>query len=1017
MLFSLERFDQPVYLWLALVVVLMWWFSRHSLAGLGPARSRVSMATRALVVVLLVLAMAGTHKILKSEDLCVMFVVDESRSVPSDARRQAEQFIARVCQEMRPDDRAAVLTFDGLTDIKQLPSRPGPEGGLHVGVPFGDGQSPDSTNIGQALRMAEACALDSTNNRVVVLSDGNQNVGDAAEEAKTAAANKITVDVVPLRYQRGPEIVNEQLRVPAYANLHDQVFLRLIFRSDQETSGTVYVYQRVGQEEELVDLDSASDRQGIRETLHPGRNVFTVSLPIKVARTHEFRSEFVPDDASADVIRENNVARAFTNIEGPQRVLVIGTKDDVPDNEMLVDALRKEDIDVQYEPAESVNLEPAAIQDFSAILLSNVPADYVSAAQQQALATYVRDMGGGLLMLGGDASFGAGGWQGSVVEDIMPVRFDVDEIKQIPRGALAIVMHSCEMPQGNTWGIEVAVAALKTLSRLDYFGVVGYTMTGVDWEVKMQLATNKDAIIGKIRNMQNGDMPDYDTSMELAYQGLMSCRDAKQRHMIIISDGDASGPAPGLVNKLVGQGITCSTVTVFPHGGGDAIKWIADATKGRSYLLCQPGDEKQLPRIFIKEARVVRRPLINEEPFKPRVLPNISDIMLGISEAEIPQSGGYVVTTPRKVVDVEMPLVSQKGDPLLAHWRCGFGRTVAFTSGWWKHWGKEWTPWEGFSKLWAQAVRWAMQQGTAADYDVTTTIEGDEGHVVIESAGSEEGTIAASGFVAKVIKPDGTAAELQVAQTGPGRYEARFPARHTGTYLVNLRSLNPEDEKPVMIRTGVTLAYSPEYKDLATNEGLLQTVADEAKGRMLSLQADSKAVFAHNLPPTITRTPIWDLLLKIAVFVFLFDVAVRRVAVDPLKAGAAARRYVASWAEHLGVGKRAEATLTDLKTVRAKVRAEKTAAGDAGAALSDAAPPGVDAGEAAPVSTTKFVAERRLKKKPAADLSQALGGPTAPAEKPAVPQTGPPKPEESTTARLLKAKKRAQQGREEERKE
>jgi hypothetical protein len=547
-------------------------------------------------------------------------------------------------------------------------------------------------------------------------------------------------------------------------------------------------------------------------------------------------------------------------------------------------------------------------------------------------------------------------------------------------------------------------------------------MTGVDWEVKMQLATNKDAIIGKIRNMQNGDMPDYDTSMELAYQGLMSCRDAKQRHMIIISDGDASGPAPGLVNKLVGQGITCSTVTVFPHGGGDDIKWIADATKGRSYPLYRPGDEKQLPKIFIKEARVVRRPLINEEPFKPRVLPNISDIMLGISEAEIPQLGGYVVTTPRKVVDVEMPLASQKGDPLLAHWRCGFGRTVAFTSGWWKHWGKEWTPWEGFSKLWAQAVRWAMQQGTAADYDVTTTIEGDEGHVVIESAGREEGTIATSGFVAKVIKPDGTADELQVAQTGPGRYEARFPARHTGTYLVNLRSLNPEDEKPVMIRTGVTLAYSPEYKDLAPNEGLLQTVADEAKGRMLSLQTDSKAVFAHNLPPTITRTPIWDLLLKIAVFVFLFDVAVRRVAVDPLKAVAAARRYVASWAEHLGVGKRAEATLTDLKTVRAKVRAEKTAAGDAGAALEldEAATrrprPGA-LGEAAPVATTKFEAETPLKKKPAADLSQALGGPTAPPEKPAVPQTGPPKPEESTTARLLKAKKRAQQGREEERKE
>lgn len=1010
-LFSFDRFDRPAWLWLVLVIVLLWWMARRSLAGLGPIRGRMCILTRAVVVILLVLVIAGTHQVLKNDDLSVLFLLDQSRSVPTEVRRQAEQFVAATCREMRPNDRAAVLTFDGLTNIEQLPSRPGPEGGLHLPLPLADGQSPDRTNIARGLRMAAACAPDSTNNRVVILSDGNQNVGDLLEEAKTARTNRITVDVVPLRFEYGAEVINEELRAPAYANLHEQISLNLILKSDRQTSGTIYVYQRIGQEEKLLDLDPDSKDSGIRKTLSPGRNAFSVRLPIKEARGHEFRSEFTPDDQDADVIPQNNVARAFTNIEGPQTVLYIGTPKESEDDQMLVEALQREKIIVNWEMADSVNLDTSALQGYAAVILSNVPAESFNAVQQRSLATYVRDLGGGLVMIGGDQSFGAGGWQGSVVEDIMPVRFDVDAVRQIPRGALAIVMHSCEMPQGNKWGVEVAVAALQTLSSLDYFGVVAYTGIGVDWEVKMQVATNKDSIIQQIRKMQHGDMPDFDSSMELAYQGLMSCRDAQQRHMIIISDGDASGPYSGLINKMVGQRITCSTVAVFPHGSSsDPMSWIAKATKGRSYLLNKPGDEKQLPKIFTKEARVVRRPLIRNETFKPKVRPTISDVMSGIEADDIPELRGYVVTTPRKVVDVEMPMITKRGDPLLAHWRCGFGRTVAFTSGSWKHWGSEWPSWAGFSKLWSQTVRWAMQQGSAADFDVSTSIEGDEGHIIIEAVDEDKGYALSGGFHAKVVAPDGVGRDLLVSQTGPGRYEARFKVDQMGTYLTTIHSIDPRAENPVKILTGLTLAYSPEFKDLTVNEALLSQAADETQGRVLTLNSDHQTVFAHNLPPTISRTPIWDRLLQIAVFLFLLDVAVRRIAVDPVKVLAAARAHIASLAGQLGVGRRATATLTDLKTVREKVRAEKTAEGDA-QALADArgTPQAMPLPQArGPDAGAKFEADPGKLKKPARDLTEALGGPTAGPVGPLAP--GAPKPtgpQESTTARLLKAKKRA----------
>lgn len=1005
-IFSLERFDRPAYLWLVLLIVVFWWMSRRSLSGLGPIRGKLALAARSAVLILLVLAMAGMHRILKNDDLTVLFLVDQSRSVSAETRKQAEEFIRKVATGMPTNDRLAILTFDGATNIEQLPSRPGPDGGVHVPMPFADGQRPDRTNLAQGLRVASACALDSTNNRVVILSDGIQNVGDALDAAKAAKANRLTIDVLPLRSEFGAEVVFEQLVAPPYANLHEQVPLRLILKSDRATTGQILIYQRIGQEEELIDLSSDSPGSGQRVTLVPGRNAFNVRVPIRSARAHEFRAEFISDDKSADTMPQNNVARAFTNVEGPRTVLFLGTRADEADNEVLVEALRREGIRVQWEQAESYMLDTASLQDFSAIILANVPAELFSAQQQQALASYVRDLGGGLLKLGGDESFAAGGWQGSIVEEIMPVRFDVDSLKQIPRGALAIVMHSCEMPQGNKWGIETAVAALKTLSRLDYFGIVGWGIGGYVWEVPMRVVSNKDAVVSQIRRMQNSDMPDFDTPMRMAYKALVNCKDAAQRHMIIISDGDPAPPSTGLLNQMVGSKITCTTVSIFPHGGQEiaVMKRISDVTGGRYYSLSQAGDEKQLPRIFTKEARIVRRPVVRDEIFKPQVRPHLSEIMAGIGD-DLPVLNGYVVTTPRKVVDVEMPLVTERGDPLLAHWLVGFGRTMAFTSGRWKHWGTEWAGWPAFSKLWAQAVRWCMQQGSAANYDVLTTIEGDEGRIVIESKGEQDGFENFQQFVGRVIAPDGTSTNVNIVQTGPGRYEGRFTLDEQGTYLLNLISAGGREVEPTMIRTGVTIAYSPEFRDLEPNEALLRELAEVTDGRVLTLAADAKTVFAHNLPPTVARRPIWEFLLKLALYIFLLDVAIRRIAVDPIKTLAYVRGYIASIAGRFSPGKQAEQTLTGLKDVREKVRSERTKRGAAGTEASGVPrPPRVEDTAAG----AKFEAGPGAAR-PAGDLTAALGG--ADAQTPAQPskpasQANEPPPE-STTARLLKAKKRA----------
>jgi hypothetical protein len=313
-----------------------------------------------------------------------------------------------------------------------------------------------------------------------------------------------------------------------------------------------------------------------------------------------------------------------------------------------------------------------------------------------------------------------------------------------------------------------------------------------------------------------------------------------------------------------------------------------------------------------------------------------------------------------------------------------------------------------------------MQQGSAADYDVSTTIEGEEGRIVIECMDDGSSFSNFRRFQGRAISPDGTAVDLQVVQTGPGRYEGTFKADERGTYLVNVTAAGTAEQGPTSIRTGVTVAYSPEFKDVTVNEALLREVAEATSGRVLEMNAQPETVFAHNLPPTISRTPIWDTLLKLAVFMFLVDVAVRRIAIDPLKMLARVRSTIGSLAGRFGAGKRAEETLTDLKSVRERVRSEKTAEGDASAiaAAREAAEKRASERAGAPAASTKFDAGAATKK-PAEDIVTALGGHKGAGAKPGEAKAPKKKegPQESTTARLLKAKKRAQQQKEQEDKE
>ncbi len=865
------EFNEPVWLWVCLLVPLLLVTSRRSLAGLDPVRRYAALLLRSALVIVLACCLAGLQRVQRNDDLTVMFLMDRSHSVQA-MQDEQEHFMREASKDLPADDRVGVIDFARHAFLEQQPLKGGyviPAGRFPIM------QGTDRTDVASAMRLAMAMFPHDTAKRMVLLSDGNDNMGNLLEEARRAAADGIPVDIVPLRYRHKNEVYFERVIAPTHAQKGEQIPVRMVVHTDRATSGTLLLYVN-GQ---LLTLPEESTRL----SLHAGDNTFVVTIPVLTTGAQTFEAVFRPDDVEQDTIALNNSASAFTFVSGPSRVLLITSNAD--SDRVLANALESEGVGVELRDVSDLGqFDLLQMVSYTSIILSNVSASNFTDDQQRDLVTYVKDMGSGLIMLGGDESFGAGGWIGSPVAEIMPVSFEIKHKRVIPRGALVIISHSCEIPRGNFWGKEMAKRSVDTISSQDYVGVLAYTYSpgGENWEVPLDLATNKAAVKAKIDRMQIGDMPDFGATMTMALRELTVGRgkDAAQKHVIILSDGDASAPSNSLVQDFVRNKITVSTIAIGwgGHVMQATLRDIAKKTGGKFYAARNP---KQLPQIFSKESKVIKRPLIVDAPFQPAVLDAHSELLAGVDGSSLPALGGMVLTSPKDSPNVIIPLIRPTDDgedPVLAHWQYELGKTVAFTSGQWEVWGGEWTSWSKYAKFWAQVVRWTMRQDLPANFDTYTRIDGDTARIVIDALDKDASYLNNLQLSTRVINPNGVTLPVKFVQTGPGKYEASVPVDQAGQYLANVQ-IRHNEKYLGTLRTGVTVPFSPEYRDLVPNEAMLRQVSEITNGRWLNEIPEEAGVFKHDLPPSESKRPAWDWALAwLLLPIFLLDVSVRRLA-------------------------------------------------------------------------------------------------------------------------------------------
>ena len=553
LLFSLPfSFGKPEWLWLCLLIPVLIIFSVKKLSGLGPVRRIGALLIRSVVILLIASCLADIEWVRRNEDLSVIVLMDRSFSTQN-AQDMQEQYIRDIAKEMPKNDRLGIIDFARNAYLEQRPQ----EGGMIIErFPMLPQNITERTDISSAMRMAMALFPHDTSKRIVLLSDGNDNMGDVLTEARRAKADGIPVDVVPIRYKKKNEIYVDRVLAQNFAEEGEQVPLRVVVNTQEPTKGGFTIYHNG----ELIEVAGADKVQ-----LQRGDNTFFFPISIEEPGAQSYEVLFQPEDERYDTVTINNKGMAYSYVSGSSKVLFI-TEDEQADAP-LISALANERVNVEVRTSDSLgDFNLINMNGYASIILANIPAFTFSDSQKEQLASYVTDHGGGLIMLGGDESFGAGGWIGTPIEDVMPVQFEIKHKRVIPRGALVLIMHSCEVARGNFLGKEMAKKSIDTISSQDYAGVIAYTYTpgGVNWEVPLALNNNKQASKAKIDRMQIGDMPDFRASLNLAYKELTAGkgRDAAQKHIIILSDGDATPPSKQMLNDFKKAKISISTIAI-----------------------------------------------------------------------------------------------------------------------------------------------------------------------------------------------------------------------------------------------------------------------------------------------------------------------------------------------------------------------------------------------------------------------------------------------------------------------
>ena len=809
---------------------------------------------RSLLVVLALVALASPARVIRSDRQAVVFVMDHSRS-------QGAEGVQRV--------------YDAVEKIREnLPSgvptgfvRAGREGGVIANpnenleelvfdpvVVESDGEQ---SNLSAAATLAQGLFPAGVAQHIIYVGDGLETRGDFRKSAREASLMGVQFHALPVGGERRPDVRVSDVR-SSQSRINEGASLELSARieSSVDGNGTVRLFEN-GLEVESRPI-----------ALKAGQDVTE-----KFARTPDRRNIYnyrvTVEGFAEDSIPENNEALTIVDVRG--KPLLLYVEGEEGEARYLTEAMAREGIRLQYRSAETMPRTLRDLAGYDGIILSDVPAHKVGEETMRAIQDYVRVLGGGFVMVGGMHSFGVGGYYRTPIEEVLPVKLKAPDQEVQHSSALALVIDRSGSMSGQKLELckSAAIATSEVLAKRDFLTVIAFDSQAYN-VVPMTRISEGGAIAGQISALSPGGGTNIYPGMASARAALNQVS-AKIKHMIVLTDGQTSGQGyEALSAQCRAEGITISTVAVGAGAQVGLLQSIANAGGGQAYVTMDPAT---ITRIFTQDTMVHTGRMIREEAFQPQQVER-HPILKNWTTFESPPLLGYVKTNRKSTAQV--PLVTDMGEPLLAHWRYGLGKVTAFTSDCKSRWASLWiSNWSGYSQLWAQMLRETARQPQGQNMDLRLESDGEETLCTVdllEDAGTRKNDAEVQADVYFVPSNAlGSSMKLvatkDFGQTAPGVYGGSFRPDEPGVYLVRARS------GAQMVSAGYVHNPSGEVATGKTDDVLLKEVTEITGGTLLESADQKLELTGANVARYVE---IWPYVIQVLIGLFLLDVIVRR---------------------------------------------------------------------------------------------------------------------------------------------
>ena len=838
----------PIALWLLALVPLVWLAPLVARTTFNPRQRGLQAAARSLLLTALALAIARPVLSTSSPRQSIVYVVDVSHSIASRAIEEAARTIDQMNSSLRPA-WSRILVFGSTTAT--VPDT----AALRRLAPIDaapDTQPVDrsGSDLEAALNAARGQLAPDSTPRVVLFTDAHSTEGTVENAVARLQSAHIPVFVEPMAVRSLGDAWIDRVDLPERIAAGGTFAATVAVGAQHAVSATVTLRA----DGAVVATREVAVRQGVTPVVLEGH--------IDSAGSHVLAASL---SLANDPLAANNTLEVAAEVLPRARVLYV---EGAPQSaRYLTSALRDAGFDVVVKPPAGVPVSAAAFDPLDVVVLSDVARSAIPDPAIAALTQWVEKWGGGLLVAGGESVFGEAGYQKSAIERISPVTF---ERKDEPEVALVLVLDRSWSMAGPSIDLckAAAQAAVDVLTDKQVVGIVTFN-DQYDWNVPLStVGQNRAGIREKIAGIVPSGPTRIYPAVEQAYLALRSTK-ARAKHVVVLSDGRSlPDDHESLVRKMSDAHITVSSVAVGPAADRELLHNIAVWGKGRDYTV---QNAKELPEVFVKEAKNAATPSFDEKDITPVVK---APAFLGaVDAAHAPKLKGITATVLK---DTALEVMStDEGDPLLAFWPIGLGRTAVFASDVKDRWASNWIKWRGYGPFFAAVVHAIeRQRPRLVDLDaVAGPIDQGRREIRVSIEARDQ-----NGGYRDLLRPTVTLSSDQtrttnvsLRQVAPGRYEATVLA--DANRPVRLTTADPSGGT---ISRVVVADSAAEYRFRPTDEALLRSIASATGG---TWKPEMSQLAAAPTDRHSERRPLWPGLTVAALCLWFVDLLLRRVRV------------------------------------------------------------------------------------------------------------------------------------------